>query len=495
MTYSAKLPVSNLVKVSINLASTPAQAQSLSNLLVLGTSDVIDTYQRIRSYSTLAAVVADFGAFSEEYYSALEWFGQSPQPGILYIGRWADVATSAKLIGSTRSTAQKLMSYWAGITTGGFTVTIDGVVDAITGLNFSAQTNLNGVASVISTALVTATCVWNEVYSRFEIKSHSTGITSTLSFLTAPATGVDISGALGLTLTSSGAYEVSGVAAEQLITVVSEVDNRFGQQWYALFVPSAIDAEHLAVAAYIEASNTKHAYGVNTNEAGVLSSVDTANIAYQLKALAYRKTCVQYSSNSSFAVVSLLARILTTDYNANKSVITLMYKTEPGVVAESLAQSQMDALLANNCNVFVNYDNSTAIIQPGVVASGDFMDTIFGCDWLAIDVQNRLYNLLYSNPTKIPQTNEGNGILATGIMSSLEQAVANGLVAPGQWDQSGFGTLRQGDYLSKGYYVYAPDISLQNPADRAARKSVPFQVAAKLAGAVHTVSVMINVNR
>jgi hypothetical protein len=75
------------------------------------------------------------------------------------------------------------------------------------------------------------------------------------------------------------------------------------------------------------------------------------------------------------------------------------------------------------------------------------------------------------------------------------QAVVNGLLAPGTWTQAGFGSLNQGDYLSKGFYVYAPPIALQNPADRAARKSVTFQVAAKLAGAIHTVNVLVNINR
>jgi hypothetical protein len=186
---------------------------------------------------------------------------------------------------------------------------------------------------------------------------------------------------------------------------------------------------------------------------------------------------------------------MTTDYTANKSVINLMYKQEPGIIAESLAQSQLSALIANNCNVFINYDNNTAIIQPGVVASGDYIDTIFGVDWLAIDIQNTLYNILFTATTKIPQTNEGNAILSTGIVSVLDQGVANGLLAPGTWGDNGFGTLTQGDYLPRGYYVYAPDINTQNPTDRANRKSVVFQVAAKLAGAINTIAVVLNISR
>ena len=187
--------------------------------------------------------------------------------------------------------------------------------------------------------------------------------------------------------------------------------------------------------------------------------------------------------------------ILTTDYTANNTVITLMYKQEPGVVAEQLNATQLAALKGFNCNVFVEYDNNTAIIEPGVVASGDFIDTIFGADWLAIDIQNTYFNTLYSSPTKIPQTDKGNHILATAIEAVCSQAVDNGLLAPGTWTQAGFGALNQGDYLSKGYYVYMPPIASQNPADRAARHAVTAQVAGKLSGAIHDGDIILNINR
>lgn len=491
---TAQLPVSSLVSVSVNLASAPAQAQSLSNLLIMGSSDIIDTFQRLRTYSTLGSVATDFGNTAPEYLAAAEWFGQSPQPGNCLIGRWAATATSGRLQGGVVSIANQLMTAWTSITSGGFAVTINGVLQTVTLLNFSAQTNLNGVASVITAGLAGATCTWNSSYQSFLIKTTATGATATISFLTSAGV-TDISTMLAMRSTSSGAYVVGGAALESALTAVTAIDAQYGQQFYGVFVCGAVDADHLAIAAYIEGANTKHAYGVNHQEGGVLVSTDTSNISYQLKALGYRKTLTQYSSSSLYAVVSLMARILTTDYTANKTVITLMYKTEPGVVAETLNTNQMTALLANNCNVFVAYDNSTSIIQPGVVASGDFIDTIFGADWLAIDIQNTVYNLLYTSPTKIPQTDAGNHIITTGIEFVCAQGVFNGLLAPGTWTQAGFGSLNQGDFLPKGYYVYAPPIALQNTADRAARKSVTFQVAAKLAGAIHSVNVLVNINR
>ncbi|HAK33499.1 MAG TPA: hypothetical protein DCM44_00700, partial [Pantoea sp.] len=77
----------------------------------------------------------------------------------------------------------------------------------------------------------------------------------------------------------------------------------------------------------------------------------------------------------------------------------------------------------------------------------------------------------------------------------LQQAVGNGLFAPGVWSGGPIGQLAKGDTLTKGYYIYAPSVDSQLQADREARKGVPIQVAGKLAGAVHYGSVAITVVR
>lgn len=602
------LPISRLINVDVNLAPSPAQMQNISTLLILGSSNIIDVVQRIRHYTTLAEVAADFGTSAPEYLAASLWFEQAPQPASLDIGRWAKTATSAVLFGGALSSAQQALALWNAVTAPGFFTVVNGIPRSILPGTFALQTNLNGVASVIQTALAAivagTTCVWNAAESRFKIEnSGTTGTGSTLSFLSAPtssgyldvlnvptnghkftlngtdvifanpgptsghvtvggtaaataaalyafliastdvqlvkfnyyyvagstkvyvsskvtgATGdaltlahtgvtLDVSGAtltggtatdistmLAMLSTSSGAYVAQGSAAETAVDAAVLFDDNYGQRWYGLSMLGIINSDVLSVAGYIEGANNKHIFGVTTQEAGVISSVDTSNISYQLKQLGYRRTVTQWSSSTPYAVCSLLGRILTTDYNGNNTVITLMYKQEPGIVPETLTTTQITALEANNCNVFVAYNNDTAIIEPGVVASGDFLDIITGTDWLALDIQTTLYNLLYSSTTKIPQTDAGNHVLVTGIESVCSQAVINGLLAPGTWTVGGFGSLNQGDFLSKGFYVYAPPVASQNPSNRAARKSVVFQIAAKLAGAIHTIDVQVNVNR
>jgi len=493
---TSQLPISRLIQGTVNLSPNAAQAQNLNTELILGSSNVIDVSSRMREYLSSTAVAADFGTTAPEYLSAVAWFGQSPQPANVLIGRWAKNGASAQLVGSTLSTAQQAMTAWNAVTNGGFDITIDGTSKSLAALNFSAATNLNGVASDITTALGAAgSCIWNASFAQFQITSATTGANSTITFATAPGSGTDISSMLGMTAASSGAYVAQGIAAESAVAAATLFDNQFGQQWYGLVVPEAVDADHLALAAFCEATTNKHFYGVTTQEAGVLNSVTTTDIASELQALGYNKTCTQYSSNSAYAVSSLLGRQLTVDYTGNNTVITLMYKQEQGVAAETLNATQMNALDGKNCNVFVAYNNGTTIIEPAKVASGEYIDTIVGMDAFCIDVQTALFNALYTSTTKIPQTDAGMHILATVIEGVCQQYVNNGLFAPGTWTVGGFGTLNEGDYLAKGYYVYQPPVASQSQADRAARKSVPFQIAVKLAGAVHDVNFAITVNQ
>jgi len=601
------LPVSRLINVTINMSPQAAQGANLNTGLIMGASSVIDTGERFRAYASASAVGNDFGLTAPEYQAAALYFNQVPQPQSLLVGRWAKTATSAKLKGGLIAAAAQAMASWTVISNGGFSVTIDGVVKNITGLDFTAQTNLNGVASVISTALAAAgTCVWNANYNRFEITSASSGAgtaasgtitltgnpaandtvtvggtlitfvsanpvgsqvllgstaaqtaanlqaflqasadvniskcrysttlgvvtatyasvgtagnaftlaksstnitlsaatltggvnASSMTYATSPAAGTDISAQLGL-VTGVASAPVNGVNGEQPVDAVNAMVTNFGRQFLGIEIAdtSVTNTQHLAVAAYIEADQA-HLYGITSQEAAAVDPTQTSDIGYLLKQLGYKYSFAQWSSTSPYAVASMLGRLLTVNFNGNKTTITLMYKTEPGVVAESINTTQANALDGKNYNYYVNYDNSTAIIQNGWTPSGIFLDSIYNAIWFRNRVQTDLYNALYTSPTKIPQTDAGNQVLATTIESSCAAAVTNGYLAPGVWQQAGFGALNQGDTLSKGYYVYTPPISSQALSDRQARKSVPFQVAALEAGAIHSIALTVNVQR
>jgi len=604
------LPVSNLVNVSVSLSQTPAQGQNIDTMLIVGSSNVIDVVQRMRTYTSLNAVAVDFLTTSPEYLAAALWFGQSPQPLSLNIGRWAATATTAQLIGAALPGASQLISAWTVLTSAGFSILINGLPVVVDGLNFASVSNLNGVATVIQTGLDTfasgATVVWNSSNHQFLVTLGGTpGLTSTISLMSDPTaqgavilsgqpspadtftfngtvvtfvsgapsgnqvqiggstantlanlnafllastdtqlvkfkyyidspnlkvwvqaatagtsgnaltlaksgTNLAVSAATlaggqtssiatlsGMATTSSGAYTANGVAAETALTAVISLDNLYSNQWYGLSVVAAqlVDADVLSIAQYIEGTVVKHYYGATSNEAAALVPNDQTSLPYQLSTLGYNKTCCQFSDSNPYAVVSYLARILTTNWAGNNTTITEMYKQEPGVVGENLSQTQANALKAINCNVFVDYNNGTIIIQYGTSVSGQYTDTIIGADWFAITIQTNVFNALYTTPTKIPQTDAGMNILNAAIQAACVAAVNNGLLAPGTWQTTGFGAITNGTFLSKGYYIYQPPVASQSPADRARRVSVPFQIAAKLAGAVHEADISVTINQ
>lgn len=490
---STGLPVSRLINATVNLAPNAASFPNINSLLILGDSAVINTLERIRSYATLAAVGADFGTTAPEYLAASLYFGQAPQPTQLYIGRAALTATKGLAYGRALTTAQQALANFTSITAGGFKVAIDGAAaSAVTALNFSAATSLAGVAATITAAMTGATCAWDG--SHFVITSSSTGATSTIAAPIAPASGVDARAALGL---DSGVTTVNGIVAETPLAAFNILD---GMQTYfygaAFAAATAItDDQYVAVAGAVEASGNRHILFVTTSAAAAYDPLSTTDLAYRLKALAYKRTWTQYNAANPYAAVSAAGRILTVNFNGNNTVINLMYKVEPGVTSDTLSTTQADAIAAKYANIYVNYNNSTAIIQYGRMASGDYIDEIYGLDFAALRIQTDVYNLLYTSLTKIPQTDRGMAQIATVIEAACQVCVDNGLFAPGVWTSGGVGQIATGDTLSKGFYVYCPPISSQSSGDRALRKSVPFQVLAKLAGAVNTVDVAILVNR
>ena len=300
---------------------------------------------------------------------------------------------------------------------------------------------------------------------------------------------------LGLTA-STASVPANGIAAETPAAAAALFLDQFANQFLGLaFADGTIaDDDHVAVAQLVEADQA-HIYGITTQNAQALDPTVTTDLASRLKALALKYSMIQYSSSSAYAVVSALGRLLTVDFNGNSTTLTLMYKQEPGIVAEALTSTQADTLEAKNCNVYVGYDNNTSILQYGVTPSGIFVDSVYNALWFRNDIQTAVYNLLYTSPTKIPQTDAGNAQIAAKISSVCDQAVTNGYLAPGVWNSAGFGAIVQGQTLSKGYYIYTPPIASQSQADREARKSVVFQIAAKEAGAIHSADIAVTVNR
>ena len=595
------LPVTRVVNVQASFAAVGAQAPNTSSVLIMTDENVIDTNQRIRAYASSDDIAADFGVNSYAYAASLIWFSYRPQPQQVYVGRWASTATSALINGGILTAAEENLTNFTTITNGGIDFVIDGTTVNLAGLDFSAQTNLNGVAFVINTALgIHGGCTWNGY--NFQITSDSTGagaaatgtvtlsgnpsagdsvtiagvaitfeasgatgnqvnigttaadttanllgfllgttnatlegfsfsrvgtvitITdktvgvasnsvtltksstniaisgatltggkapSTITYATAGA-GEDISTLLAMTQATAGSI-VQGVNAESALQAVIALDN-VSTYWFAvtLATPTAQISDFMAVAAYIETTN--HVHGVSTQDTANLNPVSTSGISTMLKAAEYERTFCAYSGTTPYAALGFLAIVCTVDYTQPNSTVTAALKQIPGVVPDALSVSQANALDANRCNYYADFNNGTAITQNGMMSGPAFIDEIVGLQSLVNQIQTDEYNALIQLP-KVPQTDPGMHQLTGLNETSLAAYVRNGFIAPGTWNSEGFGALNYGDFLPKGYYVYRETIGLQSLSDRALRKAVPASIAMKLAGAVHSDNVLILVNR
>lgn len=492
------LSVQRVVRVQVSLAVRAATGRNFGALLILGTSNVITAPEVMRLYQDIESVATDFGTSAEEYKAANLYFQQSPQPRDLYIGklnRTSTPATAGKLTGAVLTSAEQAIANFTAVADGAIKLSVDGTVKTVTGIDLSAVTDLAGVATAVTAKITGTTVTYVAGSNQFVVTSSTTGASSAIGIPTAAGTGTDIAPLLGIDAAHNPTV-VNGQAASSSVLPSVTVALNYSADWYGLVIADTAmtDEDHLDVSALIGSASDSRIYGVTTAEAAVLDSTSITDIAYKLKAAGYSRTFCQYSQ-VPYAAASAFGRAFTVNFLGNNTTITLKFKQEPGITAETIEADQADTLKAKNCNVFVNYSNDTAIIQEGVMSNGDFFDERHGLDWLQNYVQNNLWNLLYTSTTKIPQTEAGVTRLVTNIEQSMDQSVNNGLVAPGVWNGGDIGQLTAGDTLTKGYYVYANSLSAQAQADREARKAPVIQVAGKLAGAIHFADVLIDVVR
>lgn len=489
------LNVGRLVNVTVDLSPVATARRGFGVLLIMGDSDVIPLTERLRTYTTIDALAGDFGVASPEYAAALLYFSQSPKPKTLMVGRVSLEKTPAILQGGYLTDAQKQLTEWNLIQDGTLIVRVNGADVKVENLDFTAETNLNGVASKITEKSTAQgfTCEFDG--NSFVIKTTTSGAAAKIAYAQNATSGTDLADKMGLT--QAAAWSVSdGTDGETLLEAVKDAADK-SAAWYGLALATTAtfdNAEKIALAQYIEAATPARVCGFTETDGRILSAVYETDLASQAKKLSLKRTLVTYSQNEN-AVTSIFGRAFSVNFSANRSVITLMYKQQPSVVAETLTETQASVLESKNCNVFVNYSNDAAIIQEGKVASGAYFDEIHGLDWLADALQNAIWNLLYQSKTKIPQTDDGQNQILNACAAVCQEGVKNGLIAAGTWNSDGFGELERGQYLDSGYYLYSEPMAEQDQSEREQRKAPPIQIAVKLAGAIHTVDVAVSVNR
>jgi len=166
-----------------------------------------------------------------------------------------------------------------------------------------------------------------------------------------------------------------------------------------------------------------------------------------------------------------------------------------GIVPDpSLTQTLYTEASVAGADLYASIQGIAKTISFG---ANDYFDNQYNLQWFVGALQVAGFNVLAQTSTKIPQTESGISVLKNAYRQVCEQAVANGFSAPGQWNNpTTFGIQADlfANVAQRGYYIYSQPVALQLPSVRATRAAPLIQIALKYAGAVHSSTVIVNVN-
>lgn len=237
------------------------------------------------------------------------------------------------------------------------------------------------------------------------------------------------------------------------------------------------------------------AFTVESSTPNTVMICALANLTFlgELKAKSYRRTLGIFSDDINKAV-AITGYAMGANTGLANSAYTLKFKKLVGVIADPLKESQVSDAEAVNANVYINRGATYDLFEQGTMADGTWFDEMINLDMLSNNIQLSIMDIL-SKTAKIPQTEAGVATIINAFLPDLSNAVKTGFLAPGIWTAPGFMDIEQGDAIESGYQVMAESIDSQTEADRDARICPPIYVALKLAGAIHSVIIQLNVNR
>lgn len=385
--------------------------------------------ERAREYASTADVAVDFPTTSTAYIAATKLFGQAIRPAKIVIGRRQ--IPSATVVVATITDAHQ------------YTITVSGQAYSFTsGVAATAITIATGLAAVYDLSPQSGVAVTDNLDGTLLFES-----TIDWSIVVGPE----------MTLTTAAPTETWVDSLEAV-----QADN---DTWYALTVESHVSADILALAAAIEAK--KKIYGTSTSNLAVKAN-SAGNLFEQLKDAGYQRTFGIWSAtaDTEFPEAALIGYQLQERPGSD----TWAYKTLSGVTISKLSTTESSNIQENNGSTYENVGGLNVTVGAKMFG-GEWIDVMVFVDWLEARMRERIWFRL-ANSKKIPYTQAGATILETEVRAQLQEGVRVGGIAE-----------------APAFTVSVPDVTTLAPNLRAQRIFDGITFEARLAGAIHFVTV------
>lgn len=421
--------INSVVNVIVNVADTRISREGFGTPLILALIEPAVFPERVRIYTSLAGVVADFAVTTKVYKAAAAIFAQERQPTFIKVGRRevgdASITAALDAILAEDSDFYCLLSTYR-------------VAAEITEIAAWIESNgkIYGACNEDADVL---TAVDTDIASLLDASNYNR------TFYTWHHQG-------GLDVTGSSYVVASGIA-------------------------TVTEASHgLAVGDPVTFSNSSGSSIDGNNTVASVPTSGTFTVATDAIDEAGPDT-VDYFANYIFPEAAWSGFMLPTDPGSE----TWKFKQLAGQSVSptsALNPTEEARALGKNANLYTDLAG-VGFTHEGTMASARFIDIQRGIDWLDARIGEGITTLLL-NAGKIPYTDAGVSAFEAEIASVLDLGVRNGLLGPLLDDSGDF------------YRITIPKVAAQSTADRQNRYFPGIVAQVQLAGAVHSLAITVN---
>jgi hypothetical protein len=240
--------------------------------------------------------------------------------------------------------------------------------------------------------------------------------------------------------------------------------------WYGLGLDSNSKVEIEEAAAWTE-TNGSVIFVSHSSDSDVADANVTTDAFSFLKSNSYTRSAglfTQYS-NLSYGGIGWLATRLTQVPGSD----TWHFNTIAGVQADTdtlVPEASVLAVQGKNGTVYTTLANLN-LTQGGTSGGGEWMDQTRFLDWLRVNIQLAMVALMARNQGKIPFDDSGIAMIEAALKVVLEQGVKNG------------------GFVAGSIVVSPPSVDDIAVSSKTARTLPSMPWTAKLAGAIHRMTV------
>lgn len=428
------IPISKIVEINPRVIKAGSQELEIAGLFL--SENELTPYPVLKAYASKDAVGEYYGLDSLEYAAASHYFqgydNSFKKPSIIYFAKRVKEPLAGKLFGANCYSLQNLQK----ITSGGFTISVDGTPETVTGLDFSSAATYSDISALLAAKITGVTVVYNSNSNSLTITSNTTGANSAVSVatdgVTVPALNTDTATALGFTA-ASGALMSQGSAALTPTANMQAIANQSTNWVTFTTLTEATDDEIKEFAEWNNSNPVEFLY-LPWQSSKALETNGEGTLVGDLQAANYEGFALHYAPNvyTSTLVQSIAASV---DWDRQRGVVSYSLRKQTGLAASVTDDATATALLNNNVNFYGRYaarSTDFSLYYDAKMFSGNygFIDTYINMIWLKNVMQISLVNGLTSIG-RTPYNDIGYTQIYAWLNDPITRALRNGVIDAG----------------------------------------------------------------